>query len=411
MGGVYPSCRGCPIGTPMSEQNAESNLMNSPPVIRRPSRIRASIVFSAISFLIAVPDAVSETPDCGIGKSEIREQLTELSTIVLQRVEDLEFVIDLAIQTAWDANQGNDVLSDAVDNAKDQIYSEVGFLDRLSTIWDKDKASDISEQMTLDTFGHTPVRDRISSIAKQAYQEFTAVIETIVAEVSEETMKCYQSMIDDELPKTLSDELLFKLDGPTATDSAISTPSVRTATPITVAGIVADTIIEDLLERLINYADVRIPSSVLKKVLLHFELAFLEFDLKDTVQGVVPAIESRLKRDAPRQIRESIGDEIRLALENELPMIATDVAEDRYSIFVDFMNKWNDTIVLSDGSKTLHDFLDEGKRDLAMVDELVNVLLMMTPGITAEIIESGLFERLYHLLQTQDSERSVVEKE
>ena len=362
-----------------------------------------------ILFSTSIP-AISETvvePDCGISRADIHTQLNTVSSIILQRIDDVEYAIALAIQTAWSDYQGDQIVRNAVDNATEQIYLETDLIARVSTIWNRDKAKDISEQMTLYTFGYTPMRNLVSQVVIQAQQETYSIIETISVEVSEETLKCLQERIDRELPELLAEEFYIRLDElsmPMEKSEIVpQIPSLDRSVQIlvvgTIGGIVARRILRELPKQILRYAAVRIPAGVVKRAIPYLGLVLAAIDIKDAVQGFVPAIRDTLKREAGVHIRDSIGTEIKLVIRKELPKIAAAVADEGYDIYRDFMDRWNEVISLTTRSDELRAFLnDDREKDLAKIADLVSALLVkIGQDETIEVIESGLFEKLYSL--------------
>lgn len=232
-----------------------------------------------------------------------------------------------------------------------------------------------------------------------------------MAEVTNNTMRCLQERIDQKLPQALSNEFLSGLQ-PDEIPTSELIPSVSIGDRVSIAGgaiagvatitlapVIVKMIMKQLPESLVKSLGKKALSKVIGRVVPGLGAILVARDLWDVAQGVAPAVESTLKRDAPRIIRDSIEAEIQRVLDSELTMIAGAVADRGYSDYLDYLEARKDTIWLSEQSEAFHGFLnDDVEENVGKVSELVRVLLFaMGPERTIEVAESGVIEELYRL--------------
>ena len=357
----------------------------------------------------------------------------ELNTVSQQALSQNNINIAQIVQRQWLA-EGMDALLDAeVDRAIEKVRGEEDYLSRLWSGWSADKAKELTGKVATYALGSQNFKDGIDRLSTGIADEVAAEIESASARTASSALICLQSFIGGHYSQSLVS--LFEADiaqevaavDIEALDVDVSMLETHSSALAGIGVIIATQIAKRLAKKLAQRLAGKIIGRIVGRAAASLipiagwiiGAGLIVWDLVEGSDGALPQIQEALKgSEVKAEIRSQTVEAIQPELERELPLVARDVAEDVFSSWIDFKQRYETVLALAEENRQFRDILDA-----AQAEEIYKLARLVTTGLDAigkpelvNAIESGAFERIAQLpesatdiLESSKSIHTVVE--
>ncbi|HZV20843.1 MAG TPA: hypothetical protein VE986_04780 [Hyphomicrobiales bacterium] len=331
-----------------------------------------------------------------LSDADVRDRIRDLAATSLG--SELKAIDYQALVNLWWAKADvNGRLDREVDAAIAAVRADTGWFDRAYSTVSKSSAARYATAVSDRTYNSEGFKSALNEMATGVAKDVGTQIEKATAKVSNPIIACVQTALQSRYGGAIAQ--VFVQESQKNLETNAEQPAVKIETSdliatnaASISGIVLIVtrrviaeIVESLGARIAGVVASRLVSAVAGLV----GLALIAKDIYDAGSGVFPIIADRMKSDETKNIiRAEVGKTIQADISQQVGKIAQETADRLYAGWLDFKQKYNRLLELSERSDAFANFLKDRRLDqLGKLGQIVDILYA-TEG------EKGILERV-----------------
>ncbi len=385
---------------------------------------KISALFLLIMFLNHTSYAAYTFEECGsIQKENLRDELnsiaqqsfsTELSAIDMERL----------ISEKWADAGMDETLSREVDRAVERVKKDSGFWERTWSSWSAEKSKKFAEKVAGYAFSSEGFHSGLDKVSKETGEKLARHMETVSAKSASSAMLCLQEFIGKEYSESVSgvfEEELKKQTQEINWDEKIdpNQPSVTSMHKKALGGLgviiaaqigkkIAQKIGQSIAKRIAGRIASRIAGRIAGRAATStipivgwiVGGGMIVWDLWDSRDGALPQIQKDLKgEEVSEKIQEEILYAVREQVSAEAPLMAREIADETFSLWSDFRNKYRQVMELAEELPEFKSVLNAtSKQELYKLSNLVTLVSRKVgKEELTDSVKSGSFQEVMNL--------------
>jgi hypothetical protein len=355
-----------------------------------------SLIAQAPRVAIAQPAPVVTIDECrALNDADVRDRIRDLASANL-RAELTTIDYPALVDIYWTKTDIAGRMDREVDTAIASVRADSSWIDRAYSTVSKSSASRYAAAIADKAYNSEGFKAAIQDLAEGVAKDAGAQIEKATAKVSNPIIACVQTALQSRYGGAIAQ--VFALESQRNLETKGDQPAVKIQTSDlvlnnagSISGIVLIVtrrviagIVESIGARIAGVVASRIVSSVAGLI----GLALIAKDVYDAGDGVFPIVADRMKSDETKTlIKTEIGKTIQADITQQAGSIAQETADRIYSVWLDFKQKYNRLLSLSEKNATFAEFLKDRRLDqLSKLGQIVDIL-------NASEGENRIFER------------------
>jgi hypothetical protein len=344
----------------------------------------AGLTCQAPRFALAQPAPVVTIDECrSLSDTDVRDRIRELAATNL-KAELTAVDYPALVNAHWTTADVSARIDREVDAAIAAVRADSSWLDRAYSTVSKSSAARYATAIADKTYNSQGFKAALEELATGVAKDAGAQIEKATAKVSNPIIACVQTALQSRYGGAIAQ--VFAQESQKNLEAKAEQPAVKIGTSdlilnnaASISGIVLIVtrrvlaqIVESIGSRIAGIVASRIVSSVAGLI----GLALIAKDIYDAGEGVFPIVSERMKSDETKTlIKGEIGKTIQADISQQTGAIAQETAERIYSVWLDFKQKYNRLLSLSEKSPAFAEFLKDRRIDqLGKLGQIVDIL-------------------------------------
>ncbi len=355
------------------------------------------VLFIIITFLASnTCYAVYEFGECDkVQKDSLRDELNRICQRVFSS-ETKNIDIKHIINSQWATIGMDDRYDKEIDNAVERVKKESGFIEKILSSWSPDKAKQFSEKITNYAFTSENFVSTVNALSSQLGGEIGKRLETISNHSASASLMCLMEFIGNRYSESVSHlfkEELKKQFAGIKWDEKVDLDQLSVAgmhkmalggLGAIIAAQVVKKISQKIQERIAKRIGERIATRIIGRIagssvpILGWIIGsgMIAWDLIQSSDAAFRQIQNELKRE---EVKEKIKNEILIEVTDQLTKesydMARKIADETYSMWSDFRNKFKHVLDLADDLPEFKLILDRTSKDgLYKLSNLTNLI-------------------------------------
>ncbi len=344
----------------------------------------AGLTCQAPHVALAQPAPVVTIDECrALNDADVRDRIRELASTSLKA--ELTAIDYPGLVDKYWAKDGTGARIDReVDVAIASVRADSSWIDRAYSTVSKSSATRFATAIADKAYNSEGFKGAIQELAEGVAKDAGAQIEKATAKVSNPIIACVQTALQSRYGGAIAQ--VFAQESQRNLDTRAEQPAVKIQTSDLVlnnAGSISGIVLivtrrviaqiaESIGSRIAGIVASRIVSSVAGLV----GLALIAKDVYDAGEGVFPIVAERMKSDETKAlIKAEIGKTIQADITQQVGNIAEETADRIYAVWLDFKQKYNRLLSLSEKNAIFAEFLKDRRLDqLSKLGQIVDIL-------------------------------------
>jgi hypothetical protein len=318
-----------------------------------------------------------------LSDAEVRDRIRELASTNLQaELASIDYAA--LVDKYWAKADVSARIDREVDAAIAAVRADSSWIDRAYSTVSKSSASRYATAIADKTYNSEGFKAAIAEMAAGVAKDAGEQIEKATSKVANPIIACVQTALQSRYGGAIAQ--VFAQESQKNLETKAEQPPVKIAASDlilnnagTISGIVLivtrrviGAVVEGVGERIAGVIASRIVSSVAGLV----GLALIAKDIYDAGEGVFPIVAERMKSDETKAlIKTEVGKTIQADITQQTGTIAQETADRIYAVWLDFKQKYNRLLALSEKSPVFSDFLKDRRLDqLSKLGQIVDIL-------------------------------------
>jgi hypothetical protein len=344
----------------------------------------ASLVCQAPRVAVAQTPQVVTIDECrNLNDVEVRERIRDVAAKSLAS-ELTEINFAALVNAHWAKADVNARIDREVDAAVAQVRADTSWTDRAYSTVSQSAAKRYATAVADKTYNSEGFKDALNEMATGVARDAGAQIEKATAKISNPIIACVQTALQSRYGGAIAQ--VFAHESQKNLEASAGQPGVKIETTDLVAANaqsisgmvlvvtrrVIGKVVQSVGTRIAGVVASRIVSSVVGIV----GLALIAKDIYEAGEGVFPIIAERMKSDETKLlIKDEIGKTIQQDIGQQVGQIAQETAERLYAVWLDFKQKYNRLLSLSEKNASFGEFLKDRRLDqLGKLGQIVDIL-------------------------------------
>lgn len=339
---------------------------------------------------------------------QVRARIRELTESVLTReIGQIDYAA--LVERYWREARLSERIDVEVDEAIRAARAETSILDRAYSTISKETAEKTAIAVAERAYNSEGFRSALSDLAQGVGRDFGRTIEGAAGRVAGPVIACVQSALQNRYGAAVAQVFARETEGnikvgPEVGGARVDQTDLLIEGAGTIAG-VALIVSRRIIAQMVTGIGRRMAGLVASRIVSTFTglvgLALIARDLYEASEGIFPLISERMKsEEAKTLIKAEIVKSISADLGQQLSTIADETADRIYSFWLDFKQKYNTLLALSDKNAAFAEFLRNRKLDqLGRLGEIVALVLRQEgePGVFRRTEDGSLGRALLDL--------------
>ncbi len=344
----------------------------------------ASLVGQSPRAAFAQTPLVVTVDECrNLTDAEVRDRIRDVaSTSLKSEVASIKF--PELVNLYWAKADVSARIDREIDAAIALVRADTNWADRAYSTVSQSSAKRYATAVADKTYNSEGFKDALNELATGVAKDAGVQIEKATAKISNPIIACVQTALQSryggaiaqvfaqESQKNLeasADQPPVKIE---ASDLVASNAASISGMVLVLTRRVIGKVVQSVGSRIAGVVASRIVSSVAGLV----GLALIAKDIYDAGDGVFPIIEERMKSEETKLlIKDEIGKTIQADITQQVGQIAQETAERLYAVWLDFRQKYNRLLSLSERNAAFADFLKDRRLDqLGKLGQIVDIL-------------------------------------
>jgi hypothetical protein len=315
---------------------------------------------------------------------EVRSKLAELTSKAL--AEELKGVnYRELVEIHWNQSRVNEKLDREIDDAVTAIRADTSWVERAYSTVSRESATKFATAVADRAYNSEGFRNALADLAASIGKDVGGRLEKAANEVASPVIACVQSTLQARYGAAVADVFSqetqsgFKVK-PEIGGAKITSGDIVFNTAPTVAGIalvVTRRIVGQMIASIGKRVAGMVASRIAASVTGFIGLALIAADVYRAGEGVFPIITDRMKSsEAKDLIKNEIAATIAADVKQQTILIGQETAERLFSFWLDFKQKYEKLLSLSDRNPQFAEFLRDRRVDqLAKLAQVASVVI------------------------------------
>ncbi len=333
---------------------------------------------------LAQPAPVVTIDECrALSDADVRDRIKELaSTNLMAALTTIDY--PALVNKYWAKADVSARIDREVDAAVAAIRADSTWTGRAYSTVSKSSAARFATAVADKTYNSEGFKAAIEEMAAGVAKDAGAQIEEATSKVSNPIIACVQTALQSRYGGAIAQ--VFAQESERNLEAKAGQPAVRIGAgdlvlnnAASISGIVL-IVTRRVLAAIVETAGSRIAGVVASRIVSSVAgligLALIAKDIYEAGEGVFPIVAARMKSDETKTlIKDEIGKTIQADISQQTAAIAQETAERIYAVWLDFKQKYNRLLALSEKSPAFADFLKDRRLDqLAKLGQIVDLL-------------------------------------
>jgi hypothetical protein len=344
----------------------------------------ASLVCQAPRVAYAQAPAVVTIDECrNLNDADVRDRIRDVAATSL-KTELAAIDFPALVNKFWAKAEVNARIDREVDAAVGLVRSDTSWADRAYSTVSQSAAKRYATAVADKTYNSEGFKDALNELATGVAKDAGAQIEKATAKISNPIIACVQTALQSRYGGAIAQ--VFATESQKNLEAKAEQPPVKIETGDLVAtnaqsisGMVL-IVTRRVIAKVVQSVGTRIAGVVASRIVSSVAglvgLALIAKDIYEAGDGVFPIIAERMKSDETKLvIKDEIGKTIQQDIGQQVGQIAQETAERLYAVWLDFKQKYNRLLSLSEKNATFGEFLRDRRLDqLGKLGQIVDIL-------------------------------------
>jgi hypothetical protein len=345
----------------------------------------ASLVCQAPRVALAQAPAVVVTIDeCrSLNDADVRDRIRDVaSTSLKSELAAIDFAA--LVNKYWAKSDVNARIDREVDAAIGAVRGDTSWTDRAYSTLSQSAAKRYATAVADKTYNSEGFKDALNEMATGVARDAGTQIEKASGKISNPVIACVQTALQSRYGGAIAQ--VFAAESQKNLEASAEQQPVKIDTSdlvATNAGSISGMVLvvtRRIIAKVVQSVGARIAGVVASRIVSSVAglvgLALIAKDIYDAGDGIFPIIAERMKADDTKLlIREEIGKTIQLDIGQQVGQIAQETAERIYAVWLDFKQKYNRLLSLSEKNAPFAEFLKDRRLDqLGKLGQIVDIL-------------------------------------
>ncbi len=342
------------------------------------------------SLLVQAPlPALAQAPvvtvdECrALSDSDVRDRIRELASTSL-KAELTSINYAALVNVYWVKADVSARIDREVDAAIAAVRADTGWFDRAYSTVSKSSASRYATAVADRAYNSDGFKAALEEMATGVARDAGAQIEKATAKVSNPIIACVQTALQSRYGGAIAQ--IFAQESQKNLEANAEQPAVKIENSDLVANNAASisgivlVITRRVLARIVQSVGQRIAGVIASRIVSTVAglvgLALIAKDIYEAGDGVFPIVAERMKADETKDlIKDEIGKSIQADISQQIGSIAQETAERIYAVWLDFKQRYNRLLTLSEKSPAFSEFLKDRRLDqMNKLGQIVDIL-------------------------------------
>ena len=344
----------------------------------------ASLTCQAPRAALAQAPAVVTVDECrNLSDTDVRDRIRELAATSLKA--ELTAIDYGALVTAhWAKADVNARIDREIDAAVALVRSDTSWADRAYSTVSKSSATRYATAVADKTYNSDGFKDALNEMATGVARDAGAQIEKATARISNPIITCVQTALQSRYGGAIAQ--VFAQESQKNLETNAEQPPVKFDTSDIIANNAASisglvlVVTRRVIAKVVQSVGARIAGVVASRIVSAVAglvgLALIAKDIYEAGDGVFPIIAERMKSDETKVIiRDEIAKTIQADIGQQITAIAQETSDRIYAAWLDFKQKYNRLLSLSEKYPAFAEFLKDRRLDqLGKLGQIVDIL-------------------------------------
>lgn len=344
----------------------------------------ASLVTQAPLVAYAQSPVVVTVDECrNLSDTDVRDRIRDLASTSLKA--ELTAIDYAALVNTYWAKAGVDTHIDQdIDDGVAFVRSDTTWADRAYSTVSRSSAARYATAVADKAYNSQGFKDALNEVATGVARDVGAKIEKATSRISNPVIACVQTALQSRYGGAIA--AVFAQESEKNLESNAGQPPVKIETSDLVASNAASisgmilVVTRRVIGKVVQSVGTRIAGVVASRIVSSVAglvgLALIAKDIYDAGDGVFPIIAERMKSDETKLlIKDEIGKTIQTDISQQVGAIAQETSERLYAAWLDFKQKYNRLLALSEKFPAFAAFLKDRRLDqLGRLAQIVDVL-------------------------------------
>ena len=344
----------------------------------------ANLVSQAPRAALAQTPVVVTVDECrNLSDADVRDRIRELASTSL-KAELTAVDYSTLVNTYWAKADLDARMDREIDEAVALVRADTSWADRAYSTVSQSAATRYATAVADKAYNSPGFKDALNELATNVAKDAGARIEKVTQRISNPVIACVQTALQSRYGGAIA--AVFAQESQRDLDAKGEQPAVKIETSDLVANNAASIsgmiliVTRRVIGKVVQSVGTRIAGVVASRIVSSVAgivgLALIAKDIYDAGDGVFPIIAERMKSDETKDvIRQEIGRSIQADIGQQVESIAQETSERIYSAWLDFKQKYNRLLALSEKQPAFAEFLKDRRLDqLGKLAQIVDIL-------------------------------------
>ncbi len=344
----------------------------------------ASLVSQAPRAAFAQTPAIVTIDECrNLSDTDVRDRIRELAATSL-KTELTAIDYTALVNTYWAKADVSVRIDREIDDAVAAVRSDTSWADRAYSTVSRSTAARYATAVADKAYNSEGFKDALSEVATGVARDAGAQIEKATAKISNPIIACVQTALQSRygnaIASVFAQESEKNLEANTGQAPVkIDTSDLALNNAASISGLVL-IVTRRVIGQVVKSVGTRIAGIVASDIVASVAglvgLALIAKNIYDAGDGVFPIIAEQMKSEETKiHVKEEIGKTIQNDISQQVGTIADETAEKLYSNWLDFKQRYNRLLALSEKHPAFADFLKDRRLDqLRKLSQIVDIL-------------------------------------
>ena len=344
----------------------------------------ANLVGQAPLVAYAQSPVVVTVDECrNLSDTDVRDRIREVAATSLKS-ELTTIDYSALVNTYWAKAEVNARIDREIDAAIALVRSDTSWADRAYSTVSQSSAARYATAVADKAYNSEGFKDALNEVATGVARDAGAQIEKATARISNPVIACVQTALQSRYGGAIAQ--VFAQESEKNLEANAGQPPVKIGTSDLVASNAASisgmilVVTRRVIGKVVQSVGARIAGVVASRIVSSVAglvgLALIAKDIYDAGDGVFPVIAERMKSDETKLlIKDEIGKTIQTDISQQVGAIAQETSERLYAAWLDFKQKYNRLLALSEKHPAFSEFLKDRRLDqLGKLAQIVDIL-------------------------------------